>query len=87
MKIINKSIEVLCLTDEDGTIHPLKFKILKKDGEKQVYEVLRVVETEGLKLGGIKTKDYTCEIEVNDEKKICVLRYDLDSCKWSLYQI
>jgi hypothetical protein len=86
MKVIVKPIEMISYTEENGKIHPVKFK-LETNGENQVYKVHKIYTTELNKMAGNKIYKFTCEIVVNNNIKLCELRYELDSCKWVLFKI
>jgi len=87
MKTLNKNIEMICKTYLDGTIEPKRIKILCKDGSKQVYNILKIHKVEELKLAGVKTRNYECDIRIDGVVKIGILKYDLDSCRWALFKI
>lgn len=87
MRTLAKSIEMISWTDELGKVHPLKFKIEDKTGQRQVYKILRTYHTDPDKVAGNKILKFTCEIDVNGHAKICELRYDLESCRWCLFKI
>lgn len=74
-------------TEENGKIHPLKFKLTDNNGENQVYKIRKIYTTEFEKLAGNKTYKFTCEIIMNNTIKVCELRYELDSCKWVLFKV
>ena len=87
MKTIAKPIEMISWTEEDGRIHPVKFKITTHEGERQVYRVLQIYTTELDRVAGNKVYRFTCEIAINAIIKLCEIRYDLDSCRWVLFKI
>ena len=86
MKVIAKPIEMISWTEEDGKLHPLRFKIAAKE-ERQVYKIARIYSTESEKIAGNKLIKFTCEIVVNGISKVCEIRYELDSCKWVMFKI
>lgn len=87
MKTINKKIEMICYTNPDGAITPIRFRIESKNYSKQTYVLQRILSIQEQKLAGIKAKKYECEIIVNDKIKICELKFELDTCRWSLFKI
>lgn len=87
MKTLAKSIEMISWTEENGKIHPIKFKIAQSNGEKHIYKVVKIYTSELEKMAGNKIYKFTCEIIVNNMIKLCELRYELDSCKWILFKI
>ena len=87
MKFINKRIEMLAHTEEDGIIHPLKFRIEQKDGQKHTYDILKVKSVHFEKLSGNRMYRYHCEIEVSGAIRPCEIKYELDTCIWTLFHI
>lgn len=87
MKTIAKPIEMISWTEEDGQIHPVRFKIANNDGEKIVYPVLNVFTTELSRIAGNRVVRYNCEISINALNKLCEIRYEIDTCKWVLFKI
>jgi len=78
---------MICQTDCDGTIYPIRFKIIGKDGDHQVYEISRVIKVEEERLVGNRMRRFECEITMNDAPRLCEIKYELDSCKWMLFKI
>lgn len=86
MKVLNKSIDVLCLFDVTGVPEPIRFRVTDNDGEPQVAK-LRVIKREFEKLAGNKMYVYTCQSVIDNEMKILTIKYELDSCKWFIYKM
>jgi hypothetical protein len=78
---------MICKTDELGIMQPLKFKILGKNGDTQIYEILRVIKADLEKLAGNKMMKFECEIRLNEKPKLCEIKYELDTCKWILFKM
>ncbi len=78
---------MISFTEEEGKIHPIKFRLLTSVGEKKVFKISKIYSTELEKIAGNKIYKFTCEIIINNYTKVCELRYELDSCKWILFKI
>jgi hypothetical protein len=87
LKTIAKSIEMISWTEENGKIHPLKFKLSQNEGENHIYKIRKIYTSELEKLAGNKIYKFTCEIVINNTIKVCELRYELDSCRWVLFKL
>ncbi len=87
MKTLAKPIEMISWTEESGRIHPLRFKIESPDGSRHVIKVSNIYNSELNRIAGNKVYKFTCEIKMNGYNKICELRYDVDSCRWSLFKL
>lgn len=87
MKTIVRPIEMNSVTDLEGIIKPIRFRVTGKDEELHVIKVLRVYKIEESRIAGVMTRIYTCEIMIENTMRICELRYSLDTTKWDLYKI
>ncbi len=87
MKTLAKPIQVVSWTEENGTIHPVRFKIATADGDREVYKVMRIHTMELDRIAGNKVYKFTCEVAINRFIKLCEIRYELESCRWMLFKI
>ena len=87
MKEINKSIEMVAVTDKDGTIKPIRFRIITENEEMQVIKIKGLRQTEDIKIGNDKARKFTCLIELNERQRLCEITYILASSKWYLYKM
>lgn len=87
MKTLAKPIEMISWTEENGKIHPLRFKIENQEGARYVYKIEKIYTSDLDRIAGNRVYKYTCEININGVNKICELRYDIDSCRWSLFKL
>lgn len=87
MKTLAKPVEMISWTEENGKIHPIRFKLSMVDGERQICRVGRIYSNELDKVAGNKMYKITCEIIVNNGMRMCELRYELDSCRWVLFKM
>ncbi len=87
MKVINKSIDVLCWFDFTGMPHPIRFRLKDENGAYAVIQILKVTSTEHEKLAGNKMIVFTCQCKIHNLERIVVLKYELDTCKWILFKL
>lgn len=87
MKTLAKPIQMISWTEEDGQIHPLRFRIENKEGSLNVYKITKIYTSDIENIAGNKVYKFTCEINLNGYNKICELRYDLESCRWNLFKL
>lgn len=87
MKTLARPIQMISWTEENGRIHPLRFKIEGTDGDRHVYKIEKIYTSDLEKIAGNKVYKFTCEININGINKICELRYDLESCRWNLFKL
>lgn len=86
MKVLNKPIEVISWTKEDGTMTPLKYRVEGEDGELHSYK-LKLQAREVIKHTGKDIYKFTCQVQMNNQIKICEIRYNKADMKWTLYKI
>ena len=77
MKIVNHTVSVIAIFDEEGKITPYKFKY----NDKPVL-ILRVMKSYLEKLAGNYRLVFVC---IHNEKDVYELKYELDSYKWYLF--
>lgn len=87
MKHRNIPISMVCTTDLDGVITPVKFRILHKDGTKVQYNIEEIKRIEHTRHCGIKMIFYYSLIVINGKPYDVVFRYVLESTKWELARI
>ncbi|MCT4687917.1 MULTISPECIES: hypothetical protein [Vallitalea] len=87
MKTIVKPIEMKSVTDVNGTIRPLRFRITDQEERLHTVNVLSIYSVEQSRIAGEKKRIYTCEIQIRDKVRICELRYNLDTTTWELYKV
>lgn len=86
MKVLNKSIEMVCEFDLKGNAKPIRFRLTDENGEYQVI-LINGYKVEECKEEGKDFRKYTCRIKVNSIEKICELRYYKSETVWKLWKI
>lgn len=86
MKILNKPIRVISVTEQDGSITPLKFQYINKKEVKTV-KLSNVFGKTEEKLSTTKVFIYKCAMLKNKEEIIFELRYEANNCRWFLYKM
>ena len=82
MKILMTPITVLSHFEENGTPHPLRFKLA--DQEHKIEQVVSVTEE---KLAGNKMLCFRCQSEFDGELKPYEIKYEVGTCKWFLFKM
>lgn len=82
MKILSTPIEVLAHFEENGTPHPLRFKLNNK--EIKIEQVISMTEN---KLAGNRQLLFVCQSEIGEELKPFEIKYELGTCKWFLWKM
>ncbi len=87
MKIVMKPIEMIAWFTDNGTLKPLKYRLTKDSGEKQVIKIDRTVSVEEEKLAGNKMLVYRCQSTIDEQSYVYELKYELATCKWYLFKV
>lgn len=82
MKILMTPVEVLAHFEENGTPHPLRFKL--NDKELKIEQVVSMTEE---KLAGNRMLVFRCQSEIGGELKPFEIKFELGTCKWFLYKM
>lgn len=87
MRIINKNIEAITLTDDEGYILPMKIRIKDKKNSPQVYDITKIYQLDVQKHGGNTILLYNCDLDLPKSTRRCVLRFERDTRRWNLFKI
>ena len=82
MKTQMTPIEVLAHFDNDGILHPIRFKLADK--EAKIEHVVSVTEE---KQAGNKMMIFRCQSEINGELRPFEIKFELGTCKWYLWKM
>lgn len=87
MKMYNKEITVISMTETDGTITPIKWRIMDEAEGYHTYKILKVMKRQKRRIAGHMTYELLCETEINGSSRPCELRYNIESSQWKLFKI
>lgn len=80
-------IEMIVWFTQDGVPHPLKYRLLQKDGSYTVVKVGKVISSDKERLAGNNMLIYRCQSIVHGIEKLYELKYEIATCKWFLYKM
>lgn len=86
MKIVAKPIEMVAWFEENGTPHPVRFRLKESDQFKTI-KVNKVITAEKEKLAGNLMYVFRCQSVINNILRVYELKYALESCRWILFKI
>lgn len=87
MKLIAKPVDMVAWFTQDGEIHPVRFRIMNHKEVWQTIKVNHIVSVNHEKKAGNPVIIYTCQSMINGVCKIYELRYERNTCSWTLYKI
>jgi len=82
MKILSTPIEVLAHFDQSGKPRPYRLTLNGK--ELKIEQVTSMTEE---KLAGNRMLIFRCQSEVDGVSKVFELKYELQTCRWSLWKM
>ena len=87
LKVVEKQIEVISMTDIKGNITPLRLRIEQQDESIQVIKIDRIIDRATEKLAGNNKLVFTCRSLINDTERLFEIKYEIATCKWVLFKI
>lgn len=80
-------IEVLAWGKMDGTLQPLRFRIVNKDGSVTEVSIDTILSQSEDRLAANHMITYVCKGEVAGKLRQFELKFEVNKCKWYLYRI
>jgi len=87
MQVLDMPIEMVSYTDNKGYINPIRFRLFLDKVPMQVIKIDKVIEKDVGNFAGINMIVYTCQSLIDDATKLFEIRYEIQTCKWILYEI
>lgn len=83
---INIPIQMMSLTDRDGKMTPLWFRLETEDHEVRLCRIEQVVSRDEKKYVGVREKQFICKIRLGNVCKTLEMRYSVETQKWRIFQ-
>ncbi len=87
MKILMQSVDMICCTNKDGVITPIKFRIVDEKKENRIIKIDKVLERKEEKLAGNRMLVFTVQSVLRGYACKFEMKYEFSTCKWFLYKI
>lgn len=87
MKVLMKSVDMICLSSSDGVITPLKFKFKDEDEGARVIRIDRIIDRKEEKLAGNRMLVFTVQSTLDGIERVFEMKYEMKSFKWYLYKL
>lgn len=87
MKILMRSVDMICCTNRDGVITPIKFRISDENKEYKIIRIDRILSRKEEKLAGNRMLVFTVQSVINGSEYRFEMKYELTTCKWFLYKM
>ena len=82
----NIPIQMMSLTDRDGKMTPLWFRLETEEHEVKLYRIEQVVSRDEKKYVGVREKQFVCRIRLGNVCKTLEMRYSVETRKWRIFQ-
>lgn len=87
MKVLMRPVDMICCTNRDGVITPIKFRIPDENKENRIVRIDRILDRKEEKLAGNRMLVFTVQSAVNGNALRFEMKYEFTTCKWFLYKI
>ncbi len=82
----NIPIQMMSLTDRDGRMTPLWFRLETGDHEVRLCRIEQVVSRDEKKYVGVREKQFVCRIRLGEVCRTLEMRYNVETQKWRIFQ-
>ncbi len=86
MKVLMKTVDMICLSTSEGAITPLKFRF-KEGDQSTTIRIDRIIERKEEKLAGNRMLVFTVQSTLNGIERVFEMKYEIQSLKWYLYKL
>ena len=86
MNDINIPIQVFCMVDTNGKLHPLKFRYENEEHLIETVFIDEIISRDEKHYVGIREKQFVCTATFAGTQKILELRYHVDSQRWRIFR-
>ncbi len=87
MKVVAKPVEMMAWFQDDGAIHPIRFRFKNEDGVQKIIKIDRICSKHLERIVGNLMMVFKCQSEIKGIVKPYELKYELETCRWILFKI
>lgn len=82
----NIPIQMMTLTDRDGRMTPLWFRLETEEHEVKLCRIEQVVSRDEKKYVGVREKQFVCKTRLGGVCKTLEMRYSVETQRWRIFQ-
>ena len=82
MKMLMKTVDMICVSTKDGTISPLRFRMTDGRGDTNVVKIDRILIRDEQKIAGNRMVVYKVQSIISNIEKVYEMKYEIATCKW-----
>lgn len=86
MKVLMKSVDMICVNSRDGAVTPIKFRFWEDD-RPRVIRIDRIISKKEDKIAGNRMITFTVQSTLNGIEQIFEMKYEILALKWYLYKL
>ena len=83
---VNISVQLCSVTDRDGRITPLWFRLETREHEIKKFRIEDIVSRGEKNFVGVKEKQFVCRICQGEVKKTLEMRYNTATQRWRIFR-
>lgn len=83
---MEQPIDMICVCASDGSMTPLRFRVIRNDLPAQTAAVTQVVSCKPVRYVGIECVEYLCMARLGEREYPYYLRFDVRSHSWFLVE-
>lgn len=87
MKVLMKSVDMICISSCEGVITPIKFRLFEDGQEPKIIRIDRILDRKTEKLAGNLMLVFTVQSIINGVERIFEMKYEASTYKWYLYKL
>ncbi|NLN64973.1 MAG: hypothetical protein GX144_06130 [Clostridiaceae bacterium] len=87
MKILMRAVDMICCTNKDGVITPIKFRITDEDKKYRIIRIDRILSRKEEKLAGNRMLVFAVQSIIRGIEYRFEMKYEFTTCKWFLYKM
>lgn len=87
MKVLMKSVDMICFNSSEGVITPIKFRIREEGQEPRIIRIDRIIDKKEEKIAGNRMLVYTLQTTIDGIERIFEMKYEIQTFKWYLYKM
>lgn len=80
-------VQMFCDIDFGGRITPVLFRFRNSSEQIEKVSILEIVARKERNYDGVREKQFVCNVQFGNMKRIIELRFDIDKQKWRIFQI
>ena len=87
MKVLMKSVDMICFNSSEGVITPIKFRIREEGQEPRIIRIDRIIDKKEERIAGNRMLVYTLQTTIDGIERIFEMKYEIQTFKWYLYKM